>query len=171
MKIITLLLLPFLGFSQIKLQPKTFFDGKIQISIPVDLKQIDNPITEVRDYELLFVNNNNQILLSISYPSEPLNLNQFNAYKSFTIKGLKEDFPGIAITDSGVDKINERQIGFIESYQIIDGKTVYSSIYFSSVQGRIFKIHLEYAKEFQAQWKNISYDIIGTIKILWIPCG
>ena len=166
MKIITLLLFPFLGFSQINLEPKTIFDGKIQISIPVGLNKIDNPIAEISGYEWLFANRDNDILLSISYPSDRLNLNQFYAYKSFLIKGLKEDYPGITITGSDVVEINERQIGFIECHQTINNKIVYSSIYFSSVEGRVFKISLEYIKDYQPQWKNISKDIIETLKIL-----
>ena len=82
------------------------------------------------------------------------------------IKGLKEDYPSITITGSDVVEINDRKIGFIECHQTIDNKIVYTSIYFSSVEGRVFKISLEYTKDHLAQWKNISKDIIGTVKIL-----
>lgn len=165
MKIIALLFLPFLGFSQIKLESKTLFNGKVGISIPVDLNEIDNPISSVSGYELLFANRAKDVILSISYPSELLNLKQFYAYERFLIKYLKQDYPNIIVSDSGVVKINERQIGFIECHEAKNDQTVYTSIYFSSVDGRVFKISLEYVKEYQAQWKNIGKDIIGTLKV------
>lgn len=165
-KIITLLLLPFLGFSQIKLEPKTIFDGEMQISIPVGLSKIDNPISEVSAYEWLFANRDKDVLLSISYPSDQLNPNQLHAYKSFLIKGVKEDYPSMTITGSDILKINERQIGFIECHQTIDNKIVYTSIYFTSFKGKVFKISLEYTKDHEVQWKNVSKNIIGTLKIL-----
>jgi len=165
MKIIALLFLPYFGFSQIKLEPKTIFNGKIEISIPVDLSEVDNPFSSVSGYELLFANRAKDIILSISYPSEPLNLKQFYAYERFLIKYLKQDYPNIIVSDSGVVNINERQIGFIECHEAKNDQTVYTSIYFSSVDGRVFKISLEYVKEHQAQWKNISKDIIGTLKV------
>jgi len=163
MKTVILLLLPFLGFTQVKLEPKKLFNGKIQISIPVELKESDNPLSLEND-DILFVNRDKDVILSISYTEEKLNLNQFYAYQRFLIKGLKEDFPNIIITDSGVVKNNERQIGFIECQQAINDKTVYSSIYFASVDGRIFKISLEYAKENQTQWKSVSKGIMETLK-------
>jgi hypothetical protein len=162
-KTIILLLLPFLGFSQVKLEPKNLFDGKIQVSIPVELNESNNPLSFEND-DILFVNRDKNVILSISYTTEKLNLNQFYAYQRFLIKGLKEDFPDIIIADSGVVKNNERQIGFIECQQAINDKTVYSSIYFTSVKGRIFKISLEYAKDYQTRWKNVSKDIMETLK-------
>ncbi len=167
MKAINVLLLlsfPFLGFSQIKLEPQKLFDQKIQISIPSELKKTDHPVSSVND-EVLFVNTNRDIILSITYPMETLNLNQFYAYKRFLIKGVRQDFPNIVIADSGVVKNNEIQIGFIECQEIVDDKTVYTSIYFTSIKGRLFKITLEYIKEYQDQWKNISKDILETLKV------
>lgn len=163
--ILFLLLFPFLGFSQIKLEPKELFGGKIEVSIPVELKKTDNPLSPVSDEEL-FVNRQRDILLSISYPSETLKLNQFYAYKRFLIEGLKEDFPNIIIADSGVVNNNGKQIGFIECQEIINDKTVYTSIYFTSVNGRLFKVTLEYIKEYQAQWKSMSKEILATLKVL-----
>lgn len=166
MKIIALLFLPFLGFSQIKLESKTLFNGKVEISIPVDLSEIDNPISSISGYELLFVNRARDVILSISYPSDLLNLKQFYVYERFLIKYLKQDYPNIIVSDSGVVKINERQIGFIECHEAKNDQTVvYTSIYFSSVDGRVFKVSLEYVKEYQAQWKNIAKDIIGTLTV------
>lgn len=163
MKTIILLLLPFFGFSQVNLESKKLFDGKIQVSIPVELKATDNPLSLEND-DILFVNRDKDVILSISYTAEKLNSNQFNAYQRFLIKGLKEDFPDIIIADSGVVKNNERQIGFIECQQAINDKTVYSSIYFTSIEGKIFKISLEYAKDYQTQWKNVCKEIMGTLK-------
>ena len=163
MKTIILLLLPFFGFSQVKLEPKKLFAGKIQLSIPVELKETDNPLS-LENNDILFVNRDKDIILSISYTAEKLNVNQFYAYQRFTIKGLKEDFPNIIIVDSGVVKNHERQIGFIDCQQVINDKTVYTSIYFTSIDGRLFKITLEYAKDYQTQWKNVSKDIMETLK-------
>ncbi len=163
MKTIILLLLPLFGFSQIKLEPKKLFDGKIQISIPVELKETDNPLSLEND-DILFVTGDKDVILSISYTAEKLNFNQFYAYQRFLIKGLKEDFSNIIIADSGVVKNNERQIGFIECQQAINDKSVYTSIYFTSVDGRIFKISLEYVKDYRAQWKNVNKDIMETLK-------
>lgn len=165
MKTIILLLLPFLGFSQIKLEPKKLFDGKIQVSIPVELKETDNPLS-LENNDILFVNKGKDVILSISYTAEKLNPNQFYAYQRFLIKGLKEDFTNIIIADSGVVKNNERQIGYIECQQVVNEKTVYSSIYFTSVDGRIFKISLEFAKDYQTQWKNVSKSIMESLKPL-----
>lgn len=163
MKTIILLLLPFISFSQINLKPKEIFDGKIQVSIPIELTESENPLSPEND-DILFVNEDREVILSISYTDEKLNPNQFHAYQRFLIRGLREDFPDIVIVDSGVVKNDSTQIGFIECQQAIKGKIVYSSIYFTSVDGRILKITLEYAEEYQAQWKNVSKDIMGTLK-------
>ena len=165
MKTIILLLLPLFGFSQIKLESKKLFDGKIQISIPVELKETDNPLSLEND-DILFLTGDKDVILSISYTTEKLNFNQFYAYQRFLIRGLKEDFPNIIIADSGVVKNNERQIGFIECQRAINDKSVYTSIYFTSVDGRIFKISLEYVKDYRAQWKNVSKEIMETLKPL-----
>lgn len=165
MKIIILSLLPFFGYSQVRLEPKQLFDGKIQISIPVELEESNNPLS-LGNYDILFLNRDKDVILNISYTAEKLNLNQYYAYQRFLIKGLKEDFPDIIIADSDVVKNNDRQIGFIECQQSINGKTVYSSIYYTSVEGRIFKISLEYVKEYQNQWKDVSKLIMETLKVL-----
>ena len=163
MKTIILLLLPLLGFSQIKLEPKKLFDGKIQVLIPVELKESNNPLSPEND-DILFTNRDKDIILSISYAEGKLNFNQFHAYQQFLVKGLKEDFPNIIILDSGVVKNSERQIGFIECQQAINDKTVYDSIYFTSLDGKIFKISLEYVKDYRDKWKNVTKDIMETIK-------
>ncbi len=166
MKILALLLFPFSGFSQIKLEPKTIFDEEIELSIPVGLERTDNPLSEIGGDEWLYVNSDKSVFFSISYPSNRLNTNQLHAYRNFLINGLKEDFPGIIISDSDVVEINERKIGFIECHQTIANKIVCTSIYFTSVKGRVFKVSLEYEKDLQDQWKNICREIIGTLKIL-----
>jgi len=124
MKIIALLFLPYFGFSQIKLEPKTIFNGKIEISIPVDLSEVDNPFSSVSGYELLFANRAKDIILSISYPSEPLNLKQFYAYERFLIKYLKQDSPNIIFSYSGFVNIREKQIGVLECHRAINEQTV-----------------------------------------------
>jgi len=163
MKTIILLLLPFLGFSQVNLVPKNLFDGKIQISIPVELLESKNPLSHEND-DIIFVSKAKNVILSISYTEEKLNINQFRAYERFLVKGLKEDFPGIIIAATGVLKKNYRQIGFIECQRAINDKIIFSSIYFTSVDGRIFKISLEYEKQYQPQWKDVASEIMNTLK-------
>lgn len=167
MKTIILLLLPFLGFSQIKLEPKLLFNGKIQVSTPAELSESVNSMAQAND--ILLVNREREVILSISFTSEKLNQNQFLAYQRFLINGLKEDFPNITIADSGVVKKKERQVGFIECQRQINDKTVYSSIYFTSVEGKIFKITLEYEIGYQDKWKNVCKEIMESLRTFEIP--
>ena len=163
MKTIFLLLFPLFGFSQVKLAPKIFFKGKIQISVPVELQETENPLYPEND-DILFTDEAKNVILSISYTKDKLNTNQFYAYQRFLIKGLKEDFTDIIIIDTGVVIINERAIGFIKCQQEVNHKTVNSSIYFTSIEGMIFKITLEYLKEYQNQWGNTCRDMMETIR-------
>lgn len=170
LKLITLLLLPVLGFSQTKLSKINLLNDKVEILAPEGLSKMTDEIWKLKYGTtprpiLVLTDENAEVNLLADMTQQPATENQLAAYKDFRIANLKKTRTDITILEDAVKTVNGKKVGVIKfSSQAVDQK-IFNYYFFSIVDGKILLFTFNCAEKLKATWEKTADEILLSLKI------
>lgn len=171
MKIITLLVFPIFGFSQIKLDKTiNLLDNKVEIHVPKTLSIMSDEMWTLKYHtqtrpELVLTDENAEINFLVNTTQQPSTENQLAAYKDFRIANLKKSRTDIIMLGDGLKIVNGKKLGFFKFLsQAIDQK-VFNYYFFTIVNGKILFFTFNCIEKLQSTWEKTADDILNSLQV------
>jgi len=166
-----LLLLPFFSQAQIKLEPRSLLNGKIELLVPDYFKPMTPEIMAVKypnpgqQPNLVLTDENAEVNLVISLTPQPIKPEQMGQYKDFMISSLKRSHPDAEWQDNGVKTINGKKVGYFKMISAAVDQKVFVFYFFTNVDGKALIITFNCTETLLPKWKDTADAIMTSLKV------
>ena len=170
MKIIVLLLFPFLGFSQIKLVNTELLNGKVEILLPAKLTAMSQENWELKYHTsnkptMVLSDANGEVNLIADHTSQSLAENQLLQYEQMRVQNLLKNHPDIQKVDSSIQVVNGHQLGVVKFIsQAVDQK-IFNCYFFTVVGGRVLFFTFNCIESLESKWEKTVDEIIASVTL------
>jgi len=169
---ILLLLIPFCGIAQTKLEKKSFLDGKLELLVPTYFKPMAADVLDAkypdRNHQpnLVLTDNDAEVNIVISYvPQQPLQDDQMAAYKDFQISSLKRMHPDAKWLESGVKTVNGKNIGYFKFTSSGADQPVFNYYFFTNMNGKVLLLTFNCPEKLLPKWKDTVETIVSSLTV------
>jgi hypothetical protein len=153
---------------RVNFEKRQLFDGKIEMILPKDFQSIDpaklyKPETKP---DLLLVNDGGTVQITLTHLSKKaVNDEQVRAHQNAVQQILQQMNPSLQWLEGGVKTISEKPLSFFEFITPMLGTEVYNLTFFIRLDQRIFTGSFVCGGPELKGWKQIFYQILGSIEI------
>ena len=167
----TLLLLPFLSQAQIKLEPRSLLNGKVEILVPDYFKQMSAEMMAVKypnttqHPDAVLTDANAEVNLVISQTGQPVTADQIGQYKDFMITTMKHARPDAVWLDNGVKIINGQKVGYFKMMTAAVDQKVFVYYFFTSLHGKLLIFTFNCTEALLPKWKDTADEMVASLKV------
>ena len=171
MKLIALLLLPIVGFGQIKLDNKlSLLDNKVEISLPKELSKMSDTMWSYKYHRLprpalVMTDENGEINLLLNLTNQAATESQLSEYADLRVANLKKTRTDIKILDQGVKVVNGKKVGFIKFSSVAVDQNIFNYYFFTVLDGKIIFFTFNCIEKLQKTWESVAEDILNSLKV------
>ena len=165
------LIIPFFVAAQVKLETKSFLDGKIQLTVPAEFKAMSDEML-ARKYpnnnpkpNLVLTNEDASVNLVISLLPQSLTQEQIELFKDFQIKMLKQRRPDTKWLEDGVKQIDGKKVGYFKFISEATDQTVFNYYFFTDLNGKILLLSFNCTEKLLPGWKDTAEVIVSSLKV------
>jgi hypothetical protein len=154
----------------IEFEERSLLEDKIKICIPksFEIMSHQDAMTKYpseRRPELIFTNRDTSVNISFNHMENRITEESLEDFKNSMIEILKNMQPSIKWLESGLEKINGKNIAFYEMMApAFDGET-YNLIYFGELEGRVLLCSFNCLEDQVESWRAVSFAMMKTLKI------
>jgi hypothetical protein len=169
MKILILLLLPVLGFSQVKLDTVNFLSGKVKILAPKELKPMSDEMWTLKYKSrarpvLVLSDEDGEVNLIADMTQQPASESQLTSFKDFQIQQLKSRHPELELLSDGVKTVNGRKVGYFKFVTKAIDQKVFNYYFFTLIDGKILLFTFNCIEKLQKKWESTADQIVSSLK-------
>jgi hypothetical protein len=170
MRLLLLLLLPALGFSQGKLTTISLFDGKVELMVPKKLSEMSDEMwaLKYRSRErppMVLTDADGEVNIIASETQQPANDSQMSAFVDFQLGQLRKQRPDLAILDHGVKTVNNRKVGYFKFLSQAEDQKVFNYYFFIIVDGKVVMFTFNCIEKLQNDWEPTADEIVASLKV------
>ncbi len=171
MKLVLLLFIPFIGFSQIKLQKISLFDSHVQMQIPAKLSAVTNDIWVLKYHDkpkpmLALSDENGEVNLIGDSTNQRASESQLASFKDYELASTKKSRSDAQILDQGIKSINNKNVAFIKFITQASDQKIFNYYFFTIYKGKILFFTFNCIEKLQKDWEPIADNIINSLQIL-----
>ncbi|BAU52839.1 DcrB-related protein [Mucilaginibacter gotjawali] len=166
-----LLLLPFFGQAQIKLVRRSLLNGKVELSVPANFKQMPAQALaakyahEGQQPAAVFNDTKGEVNLVISQTGQTMTPDQIGQYKDFMINTLKHARPDAVWLDSGVKTINGKQVGYFKMMTTAADQKVFAFYFYTILEGKLLMFTFNCPQALLPKWKTTAEAMVASLKV------
>ena len=166
-----LLLLPYFSQSQIKLVRRSLLNGKVELSVPANFKQMSTQALAAKyahqgqQPAAVFNDAKADVNLVISQTGQTMTPDQIGQYKDFMINTLKHARPDAAWLDNGVKTINGKQVGYFKLMTTAADQKVFAFYFFTILDGKLLMFTFTCPQTLQPKWKTTADAMLASLKV------
>ncbi len=171
MKIIALIILfPFIGFSQTKLERIKLLNDKIEISAPKELLKMTDEMWSIKYKErarpiLVLSDENGEVNLLADVTTLTATEDQLASFKDSQMEQLRKSRPDLEFLGNGLKTINGKKVGYFKFLsQAIDQK-VFNYYFFAIVDSKILLCSFNCVEKLRVAWENTADEIVASLMI------
>ncbi|MGZ3751038.1 MAG: hypothetical protein ACXVAU_07175, partial [Mucilaginibacter sp.] len=168
---ILLLLMPFLGFSQINLEQQRFLNNRVELLVPIGFihmsagdRDIKYP-NQSQQPDVILTDQNGDVNILIVMLSQTIHPSQIAAYKDFQIATLKKSHPNSQWLDNGVRTINGKSVGYFKFITDAADQKIFDYYFFTELDGRVLLLTFNCTEKLLPKWKATAETIVSSLSI------
>ena len=170
MKPLLFLLITLIAFNPIDLEKRTILDGKIEILIPADFKQMSPEMLDIKYRgqnrpSLVFTDANGTVNIAFNLLPNLANESNIESYKNSIKASFEKSFPNAEWKGEGVKVINGRKVGYIKLVTEAIDQKVYNSLFITHCNGKLLIGTFNCITVLLPDWKSPSEEIIQSLKL------
>ena len=166
-----LFLLPFFAKAQIKLEPRSLLNNKIELLVPDYFKPMSADMMAEKypnasqQPNLVLTDANGEVNIVISQTPQPIGPEQMGQYKDFMIGSLKRSHPDAQWLDSGVKTVNGKKVGYFKLITNASDQKVFVYYFFTDMDGKVLLFTFNCTEALLPKWKDTADAIMASLKV------
>jgi hypothetical protein len=166
-----LIFLPVCGFSQVKLETRNLFDGKVELMVPAEFKPMTVEVTGQKypnpdqQPDVVLTDDNAEVNIVISRTKQLLQASQMEQYKDFMMASLKKSHPDAQWLDNGVKTINGKLVGYFKMMSNAIDQKVFVYYFFTDMDGRALIMTFNCTAKLLPTWKETADSIVSSLRV------
>jgi hypothetical protein len=159
------------SMAQIKLEKRSFLNGKLELMVPAEFKQMEQAVVESKYAnskqrpDVVLTNESASINVVISHFNDHLEPSQVREVQENQLNSLKKNRPDGEWLDAGVKKINDKDVGYIKFIIMATDQKVFNYMFFTELDGRSLLISFNCIEKKLPEWKDASEAIFSSITV------
>lgn len=169
--VFVLLFLPCFSQAQIKLVRRSLLNGKVEISVPANFKQMPTETIAAKyahqgqHPDAVFNDAKAEVNLVVSQTGQPVTAGQIGQYKDFMISTLKHARPDAVWLDNGIKTINGKQVGYFKMMTAAADQKVFAYYFFTSLDGKVLLLTFNCTQKLLPKWKTTADAMVASLKV------
>jgi len=170
MRLLILLLLPVIGFSQGKLKSITLFDGRIELMVPKRMAEMSDEMwaLKYRSRErppMVLTDDDGEVNLLASGTRQSAIESQMTDFVDFQMDQLNKQRSDLAMLDHGVRTVNGKNVGFIKFFSTAADQKVFNYYFFIIVDGKVVFFTFNCIDKLRNDWEDTADQIVTSLKV------
>ena len=170
MRLLVLLILPILGFSQGKLKSISLFEGKVELMVPKKMAEMSDEMwaLKYRSRErpaMVLTDDDGEVNLLASQTQQPAREDQMTAFLDFQMDQLKKQRSDLAMLDHGVKSVNGKNVGFFKFLSTAVDQKVFNYYFFIIVDGKVVLFTFNCIDKLRNDWEDTADQIVASLKV------
>jgi len=170
MRLLVLLLLPVLGFSQGKLKSISLFDGRVELMVPKRMAEMSDEMwaLKYRSRErpaMVLTDDDGEVNLLASGTRQSASEDQMTAFVDFQMDQLKKQRSDLTILDSGVQTVNGKNVGFFKFLSTAADQKVFNYYFFIIVDDKVVFFTFNCIYRLRGDWEDTADRIVASLKV------
>ena len=170
MRLLVLLLLPILGFSQGKLKNISLFEGKVELMVPKRMSEMSDEMwaLKYRSRErpaMVLTDDDGEVNLLASETSQSATESQMTDFVDFQIDQLTKQRPDLFILDRGVRTVNGKNVGFFKFLSTAVDQKVFNYYFFIILDGKVVLFTFNCIDKLRNDWEYTADQIVASLKV------
>jgi len=170
MRLIILLLLPALGFSQGRLKSISLFDGRLELMVPKRVSDMSDEMwaLKYRSRErpaMVLTDDDGEVNLLASGTRQSASEDQMTAFVDFQIDQLNKQRSDLFMLEHGVKTVNGKNVGFFKFHSTAADQKVFNYYFFIIVDGKVVFFTFNCIYRLQHDWEDTADRIVASLKV------
>lgn len=157
--------------AQIKLEKRTYLEGRLEMLIPTDFKQMSAEMIGVKypnrtqQPQAVLSDDDGTVNIIVNYLPQSIQPSQVAEFKEFQLNFFKKNRPDAQWLADGVKQINGKTFGFLKfTIDAVDQK-VYNYMVFSELNGKILMLSFNCTEKLLPKWQATAEEIMASIAL------
>ena len=157
-----------IAFPQAELVKTSILDGKVELLIPKDLKQVKEAETTTMENEITLADESGKVNLiySLSDKGEaPVSDNDIPAYTDVLLTEMKKNKRGYKEIEDGIHLQDGKNIGYIKFNSKSSGEKLFTYLFYISLDNRVLSFAFTCPAKRRKQWEQVVDTIANSIRV------
>lgn len=155
----------------VEFEEKNLLDNKVKICLPKNFEFMSHEDAIIkypseRRPKIIFTNETTSVNIAFNYTENLIKEDLVEEFKDNVIETVKKMQPAITWLENGVEKINEKNVGFYEMLAPNLDCETYNLIFFCELHGRALLCNFNCLEDEMESWRMVARAVMRTIKIL-----
>lgn len=169
LKPLFLLLGLFMTSSGIDLESRTLLDGKLELLMPKDWKQMPDDQVKIkypgaRPPKYVYSDRTGGISLAFNHTDSRVRPGELDQYFKVLKQSMETAYPDAKWEGSGFMDLNGRRAGYLKLLTEASNATIWNYLFFTDVDGKLFIGTFNCVESKLATWKPVAEEIVRSVK-------
>jgi len=156
--------------SNVKLEVKAFFDGKVELKIPIDFEIMSEEMLQLKypteqKPGIVYTEETGGINVALRLTENPASQEILPLYVDNFVKTFDTTYPDLNWKDNGVKTINGKEVGFLELVTPAVDTDIYNLLFFTDMNEQLLLCTFNCTKKSMEEWTPIAKEIMTSLKI------
>lgn len=157
--------------AQVKLERRSFLDGKMELLVPVNFKPMTAAMMNFKypnanqKPNIVLTDEYAEVNIVISFLSQSLKSSQIDEFKNFQISMLKKLRPDAKWLEDGTKVVNGKKIGYFKFVSNAIDQTVFNYYFFTDMDGKVLLMTFNCIEKLLPEWKDTSESIVASLTV------
>lgn len=155
---------------EIKLEKKTLLNGKVEILLPKEFNVMPENMLKLKYPStqrptLVYSDEDGKINVAFNHTISKATQQQIDSYKDYFISTFKKSYPSAEWIGSGVKKINERNVGYLEVITPAIDTQIYNLLFFTDLDERLLLTTFNCTIDEKEKWFDTAHKIMSSLSL------
>jgi hypothetical protein len=154
----------------IDLEKRTFFDGKVEILMPIEFEKMSEDMMSVkypngRRPTLVYTDKTGGVNVAFNHTASKATPDQIDAYKESFVSMFKNLYPSADWKGTGLKEINGKKVGYMELITPAIDTKIYNLMFFTDLDGRLLLCTFNCVERKQTDWIEPAQQIMNSLNV------
>ena len=154
----------------IELEKRTILNDKVEVLIPKEFQIMSEEMMKAkypseRRPTLVYSDKTGGINVAFNHTLNKATQQQIEPYKESLLLTFKNLYPSADWKSSGVKKINDKKVGYLELVTPAIDTKIYNLIFFTDLDGRLLLCTFNCVEGKQKDWAKAAQQIMNSLRV------